>query len=116
MKPLLETHLRGESPVLEEPEQVRVLSVDVAAYLDGGAQFEQHRLAHEHLPGLRAQLRRVLRRDVDGGAGLLVPGRQQQFDHPVHPALAVAAAVGRRGPGARGLGGPHTVLSAQSRM
>ena len=48
--------LRGESAVLEQPEEVGVLAVDVAADLDGGLELEQHGLAEEDRPGPLAQV------------------------------------------------------------
>lgn len=42
--------LGGESAVVEDFEQVLELPVDIAHDLDGGFQFQQHRLRQEDLP------------------------------------------------------------------
>jgi len=47
--------LRGKSSVLEQAEEIIILSVDVPADLDGRFEFEQDGLCHEELPGLCAQ-------------------------------------------------------------
>jgi len=80
-------YLGGEAAVLEQPEQVRILPVDVPAYLNGGAELEQHGLAQEHLPRLVAQVGCILNAYVHGGARLLIPGGEKVVDNTVDPGL-----------------------------
>mmetsp|Transcript_23177 Transcript_23177/g.37615 ORF Transcript_23177/g.37615 Transcript_23177/m.37615 type:complete len:263 (+) Transcript_23177:584-1372(+) len=47
--------LRGEATVFEETEEVIVLSVDVAADLDGGLELEEHGLGDEEVAGAEAE-------------------------------------------------------------
>lgn len=43
-----------ESSVLEQLEEIRELSVDIAADLDGGLEFQEHGLRQEDLPRFQA--------------------------------------------------------------
>mmetsp|Transcript_17525 Transcript_17525/g.54741 ORF Transcript_17525/g.54741 Transcript_17525/m.54741 type:complete len:529 (-) Transcript_17525:13-1599(-) len=80
--------LGREPPVLEQPQQVVVLPVNVPADLYRRLQLQQNRLRHEHLPRPHAQhpdlvvlQRHLLPRP-------LTAHRQQLLQHPVHRVAA----------------------------
>mmetsp|Transcript_22516 Transcript_22516/g.74662 ORF Transcript_22516/g.74662 Transcript_22516/m.74662 type:complete len:231 (+) Transcript_22516:653-1345(+) len=75
--------LRREAAVLEEPQQVVVLPVDVAADLDRRLELEQDRLAHEHLARAHAQHADLVVLERDLLAGALAPHREQLLQHGV---------------------------------
>lgn len=55
---------RREATILKQPQQVVVLSVDVATDFDGRVQLQQRRLREEDLPRLQTQLLDLLFKKV----------------------------------------------------
>ena len=62
--------VRREAAVLEEPEEVMVLAMDVADDLDRRLQLKKRRLVDEHSGGLFYQIVEVIARQLTGRAGL----------------------------------------------
>lgn len=46
---------RWESPVFEQSQQIVVLTVHITTNLDGGFQFQQHRLSNQQIPAPQTQ-------------------------------------------------------------
>lgn len=72
--------LWGQSPVLEQPQQVVVLPVDVPAHFDGHSHFHQHRLLHEDLFDGADDAEDLVFLELDELAGLLGAHFQQSVD------------------------------------
>mmetsp|Transcript_13966 Transcript_13966/g.55101 ORF Transcript_13966/g.55101 Transcript_13966/m.55101 type:complete len:212 (+) Transcript_13966:662-1297(+) len=76
--------LRREASVLEEAQQVEVLTVDVSANLDGGLELQQDRLAHEHLPGAKAERADLLLGELYVARGLASTDLQEPRNHAIY--------------------------------
>ena len=75
--------LRREPPVLEQPQQVRVLPVHVAADLDRRLELEEVRLAHQDLPRGDAEGADLGLGEGDGAAGPAGAGVDEALDDRV---------------------------------
>lgn len=76
--------LGREAAVLEQPQHVVVLSVDVPADLDRRGHLHQHRLLHEDALGRADQPQDVRLPQLDELARLGRPHLQQRADYLVH--------------------------------
>ena len=86
--------LRGEATVLKEPKQVRVLPVDVPAYLNGSLKLQEVGLLGENLPRGDAQAAHLRLRELHGLARAPVAGVQQAVDQIVHNTLVLGTGGG----------------------
>mmetsp|Transcript_9426 Transcript_9426/g.28457 ORF Transcript_9426/g.28457 Transcript_9426/m.28457 type:complete len:231 (+) Transcript_9426:1609-2301(+) len=64
---------RRKAAILEEPQQIVVLAMDVPAYLDWGLQLQQSVLFHENLSGLHTQLSHLFFPQVNKSSRTLTP-------------------------------------------
>merc|ERR1719389_831493 len=79
--------LGGEAPVLEQPQQVRVLPVDVAADLDRRLELQEVGLRGEDVPGGHAEPPDLLLGELHLAAGAAVAHVQQTTDDVIHRLL-----------------------------
>ena len=75
--------LRREPPVLEQPQQVRVLPVHVAADLDRRLELEEVGLRHEDLPPRHAQQADLRLGQLHRAARAAGPGLDEALDDRV---------------------------------
>lgn len=82
------TYFWRKTSIFKQSQEIGILSMYITTNFNGCPQFQQHGLTHKHFSSLRTELRGILGRQFHGRARFFMAGRQEQFNHGIHPAAS----------------------------